>query len=141
MNKIRSEVMAQLVQTCRDASAAGKDGIAEIERCFPGTPIEVATDAWCRASEESVEAWWQSVEKTIEIAAIRQALLTAPAVDPGAGSDSSDFFETSIIWAIRHLQEALVCFHSNERARFRSSMQKFGGCANAMLDTYSEVKL
>lgn len=91
MSPVREQVLAQLTQVCRDARAAGKDGMDEIERCFPGTPIEVACDAWCRSNDEATEAWWQSVERTIEIHVVKEALLTAPVTDLGAASNSSDF--------------------------------------------------
>lgn len=62
-----------------------------------------------------------------------------PITDLGASSNSSDFFETSAVWAILHLREALTRFNAGEQAEFRRAMQKFGACAKAMLDTLPEV--
>lgn len=136
----REQVMAQLVQLCRDANAAGRDGMSEIERCFPGTPIEVATEAWLTANGEDVEAWWQAIEKTIDGAVIKQALLAqaADVIDHSIEADA--FLDGSITWAIHHLGEARRQLHARDHAAFHEAIRKFGACAKALLDTVPEVR-
>ncbi len=83
MSDVRKQVMAEIVNFMRDARARGDDAYKAAERNFPGIPSEVVVDAWLTLNDEETEAWWQSVEKTIEVEIIKNAL-AAPKKDGGA---------------------------------------------------------
>ena len=63
---IRKQVMAHILGAMTEADAAGHDSFAIGRRMFPEVPIEVITEAWLEIENRKVEAWWQSVERTID---------------------------------------------------------------------------
>jgi hypothetical protein len=71
---IQGRVFAELVRVCREATAQGRDGLQAIYAAFPGVPGLVAGEAWAEAQEEDAEAWWNTVEKTIDAEVIPKAI-------------------------------------------------------------------
>lgn len=74
--EIREQVVGQMVAVGLEASKNGKDPWAAIESTFPGTPADVIADAWVKVSDGETEAWWNSVEKTIDGEIIRRAIVS-----------------------------------------------------------------
>lgn len=70
----REEVMAELVAIAREGMALGASAPSYLMEKFPDLPEVVATEAWMRAEAADVEAWWRSVERTIDGEIIRRAL-------------------------------------------------------------------
>lgn len=73
-SKVREEVMAELTAFIFAANARGEDGYKAAERAFPGVPDTVLILAMLDADEQKTEAWWQTVERTIDGEIIRNAL-------------------------------------------------------------------
>lgn len=71
---IRAQVMAEIMTTIREAEDAGQDGYAEARRVYPAVPTSVIAEAWARVGSDRDEAWWASVERTIEGEVIRRAI-------------------------------------------------------------------
>lgn len=71
---MREQVILRMADVASEAISQGQDGFTAIERAFPGTPIEIITQAWLKATDAETEAWWQSVERTIEAAVIDNAV-------------------------------------------------------------------
>jgi hypothetical protein len=67
-SKIRDEVMAHLVASIRES------GYDATRRAFPDVPVMILAEADTTASSEECEAWWQSIEKTIDGEIIKNAL-------------------------------------------------------------------
>ena len=71
---VRTEVKAEIIAVCREAKAKGDDGWKAVEARFPGIPPDVVAEAWLAVEDEATEAWWQTVERTIDGEIIRNAL-------------------------------------------------------------------
>jgi len=71
--KLRAEVMAHMTATAAVAIERGEDGTQAVLAAYPGTPVEVATEAWWNASQAATERWWQAMEKTIDAEVIQRA--------------------------------------------------------------------
>lgn len=71
---IRKQVLAQLVAYMATAQAEGCDPYSAAEEAFPGTPVAVLGEAWAELDCLNVEAWWQTIEKTIDAELIVRAL-------------------------------------------------------------------
>ncbi len=67
-------VIAEVIQVIKEAEKAGLDSMAEVRRRFPGIPDGVYWSAWCKLQDEDAEAWWDTLEKTIEGEIIKRAL-------------------------------------------------------------------
>lgn len=76
-DKIRKEVMAEIIDTYRAAKARGADEWKAVEAAFPGIPTDVTAEAMMAVEDEASEAWWQTVERTIDGEVIRNALAKA----------------------------------------------------------------
>lgn len=63
-----------------------------------------------------------------------------PQSPPGGGTSSTEFIESSITWAIYHLDEARRRLKAGEIPEFHCAFRKFGACAKALLDTVPEVR-
>jgi hypothetical protein len=63
-----------------------------------------------------------------------------PTVAPGDGVKSTEFIESSIEWAVHHLDEARHRLKAGEIPEFHCAIRKFGACAKALLDTVPEVR-
>ncbi|WP_029074473.1 hypothetical protein [Kaistia adipata] len=71
---IRAQVMDEIMTTIRTAEDAGQDGYAEARRVYPAVPTSVIAEAWARVGHDRDEAWWASVERTIEGEIIQRAI-------------------------------------------------------------------
>lgn len=71
---IRQQVLNHMADVAKADIDQGGSGFGAIERAFPGTPIEVVTEAWLMADNQSVDEWWQMVEKTIDAEAVAVAV-------------------------------------------------------------------
>jgi hypothetical protein len=69
-------VKAAIIQTIAEAQARGLgDGVDAARQAFPGTPEAVLYECWWALEDQQVEAWWRSLERTIDGEVIRNALL------------------------------------------------------------------
>ena len=73
-DQIRKEVMAEIISLMAAATERGEDGWKVVEQSFPGIPSDVVAEAWVHVTNAETEAWWQSVERTIDGEVIRNAL-------------------------------------------------------------------
>lgn len=76
-SEIRKEVMAHIIDFMTEAEQAGRDPYKAAKEAFPGTPDLVLTEAWMELDDRHVEAWWQSIEKTIDGEIITKALASS----------------------------------------------------------------
>lgn len=76
-NDTRKQVEAAIIQVIADAEAQGVDGVTAANRAFPGTPDTVLWGCWSEWESQRTEAWWQSVERTIDGEVIRNAIAEA----------------------------------------------------------------
>ena len=76
-SQTRHEVMAEIIKTGRAARNRGADPWKAIEAAYPGIPSDVVADAWVQIEGDATEAWWQTVERTIDGEIIRNALTTS----------------------------------------------------------------
>ena len=74
MSDVRKQVMAQIVAFMARAEAGGMDPYRAAKHAFPGTPASVLGEACAELDHEHTEAWWQSIEKTIDGEVITRAL-------------------------------------------------------------------
>lgn len=71
---IRKQVLAQIIDVMASADAVGQDTVKAAEFAFPGTPSDVIYAAWVEFESAKTEAWWQTIERTIDSEVIRRAL-------------------------------------------------------------------
>jgi hypothetical protein len=71
---IRTEVIEHLVDIMREAESRGRDSIDAAHEAYPGIPDAVVWEAWALLERRKEEAWWQTVERTIEGEVIHRAL-------------------------------------------------------------------
>lgn len=72
--EIRRQAMASIIEAMAEAEAQGQDAFAAGRRMFSEVPIEIIAEASVEIDARKVEAWWQSVEKTIDGEIIRRAI-------------------------------------------------------------------
>lgn len=78
MSTTRQQVKASIIACIADAQAWGLgDGVHAARLAFPGTPESVLWECWAELDGDQVEAWWQSVERTIDGEIIRNAVAAA----------------------------------------------------------------
>lgn len=70
----RKQVLALIAETMALAMADGRDPWSAAEAEFPGTPYSVLGEAFCAASDAEEEAWWRTIERTIDGEVIRNAI-------------------------------------------------------------------
>ncbi|TXN72957.1 hypothetical protein [Methylobacterium sp. WL6] len=70
----RTQVLAAIVTCMADAMAQGRDGFAAAAAEFPGTPGGVLGEAYAVACDAQEEAWWRTIERTIDGEVIREAV-------------------------------------------------------------------
>lgn len=75
----RKQVEAAIIQCIAEAEAQGLDGVKAATHAFPGTPDTVLWGCWSEWESQRTEAWWQSVERTIDSEVIRNAVAAANA--------------------------------------------------------------
>lgn len=76
-DEIRRQVKARIMEVMRTAKSAGMDAWKVAERTFPGTPTDVIAECWCNVEEEATEAWWEAVEKTVDLELAQRAIASA----------------------------------------------------------------
>ena len=74
---VRREVMAEIAAFMAEAEARGEDGWNATALAYPGIPSDVLAEVWCAFEDQKTEAWWQSIERTIDGEVIRNALASA----------------------------------------------------------------
>jgi hypothetical protein len=74
---IRKQVMAAIVGCMSDAIRRGDNPFDAAQREFPGTPGGVLGEALYEAESAEEEAWWQTIERTIDGEVIRNAIAGA----------------------------------------------------------------
>lgn len=73
--QLREDVVSAMAAVAYEAEKAGNDGWKAIEDKFPGTPSEVFAVAYVRATDQATEEWWQQVERTVDVEAVRKAVV------------------------------------------------------------------
>jgi hypothetical protein len=74
LNETRQAVLAEIINVMAAAKARGEDEMAAARATFPGTPEPVLWSAWCELDNAAVEAWWETVERTIDAELVRKAI-------------------------------------------------------------------
>ncbi|MFC5556484.1 hypothetical protein [Methylobacterium iners] len=77
MSNVRQQVRAAIVACMSNAIAEGRDPWGAARAEFPGTPMGVLGEAFGDAMNAEEEAWWQTVERTIDVEVIRSAIAGA----------------------------------------------------------------
>lgn len=72
--EIRDQVIAQVIEVIKQARDSGEDERSVVFRTFPGLPDQVYWDAFCDLDAADVNAWWETVEKTIDGEIIKNAI-------------------------------------------------------------------
>lgn len=72
--EIRDQVIAQVIEVIKQARDNGEDELPTVMRTFPGLPEQVYWDAFCALDNAEVNAWWETVEKTIDGEIIKNAI-------------------------------------------------------------------
>ena len=86
--KIRAEVMETFKDVFRQAGD-DNERMAAARAAFPGTPEVVLIEAMLDVDSERLEAWWQTVERTIDGELVKRAIADAsknPAQEVGGDS-------------------------------------------------------
>jgi hypothetical protein len=76
-SQTRKEVMAEIISTMKAAKDRGQDEWSAAKRAFPGIPTFVLAEALAEFDASEAEAWWETVERTIDGEIIRNALAKA----------------------------------------------------------------
>lgn len=76
-DEIRRQVKARIMEVMRVAEAQGLDGYKAAERAFPGTPDMVLIECGVELDCAAVDAWWEAVEKTIDVELAQRAIAAA----------------------------------------------------------------
>lgn len=76
---IREQVKAAIISTMADAEKAGRCPLAAAEAAYPGTPGMVLGGCFAEMQMSQEDAWWETVERTIDGDLIRNAVATAAA--------------------------------------------------------------
>tara|TARA_R110000803_G_scaffold96261_1_gene164371 strand:- start:798 stop:1040 length:243 start_codon:yes stop_codon:yes gene_type:complete len=71
---IRKEVMAHFVEIAENAEKSGADGLVTLQKQFPDVPVSILAEASVEATMNADEAWWQQIEKTIDVEMMKKAL-------------------------------------------------------------------
>lgn len=73
---IRQQVRAAITACMYSAITEGRCPWDAARAAFPGTPEQVLGEAFCDASDAEEEAWWRTIERTIDVEVIRAAITT-----------------------------------------------------------------
>lgn len=79
MPDTRKQVFAQIIATMEEAQARGLNPMTVARHTYRGIPSGVLGEALAELSMREDEAWWQTVERTIDGELIRNAIATAGA--------------------------------------------------------------
>ena len=82
---VREEVMATVIEVCVDAQAQGLDGWKAIEAAFPGIPAEVTAEAFMECEDRKTKAWWEQVERTVNVEVLHRAITAAGGSETAGG--------------------------------------------------------
>lgn len=72
--EIRAAVIGQLVAVMKDAEAQGCNAMLSAQETYPDVPYLVVLEAWLQVDADKTDAWWRSIEKTIDGEIVRRAL-------------------------------------------------------------------
>lgn len=72
--EIREQVVAQVIEVIKQARDNGEDDMKAVSRTFPGLPEQVYWQAWSDLEDAELNAWWDTVEKTIDGEIIKNAI-------------------------------------------------------------------
>lgn len=74
--RLKQEIVATMITDIRKkASETGSENyIALADSMFPDVPESLRIEAWMALDDEDEEAWWQTVERTIDGEVIRNAI-------------------------------------------------------------------
>ncbi|TXN07385.1 hypothetical protein FV222_02470 [Methylobacterium sp. WL103] len=76
-SNIRQQVLTQIIATMEHAIANVCDPMEAGARAFPGTPFEVLCRAELEVEDRRTEAWWRTIERTIDVGGIEPAITGA----------------------------------------------------------------
>jgi hypothetical protein len=72
----RRQVKAAIIDCMVKANAEGRDEFEAARTEFPGVPVSVLGECAAEADDIEVEAWWRTVERTIDGELIKNAVAT-----------------------------------------------------------------
>ncbi|WP_020187821.1 hypothetical protein [Methylopila sp. 73B] len=67
-------VLAQIITVMEAADAQGVDPWMAAEGVYPTVPTDVIAEAWCQFEAAKTDAWWRSMEQTIDGEIVKRAL-------------------------------------------------------------------
>lgn len=73
--QLERELLATMCRHLKEAKAGGSINLHdELEKAFPDVPDLVRFEAVVEFESEEVEAWWETLEKTIDGEILRRAI-------------------------------------------------------------------
>ncbi|WP_156420081.1 hypothetical protein [Aureimonas sp. N4] len=81
MTDMRKQIMAEMTKVAAEAIARGENGLQAVQSAFPGVPLIVAVEAEMDADNAKTEAWWQTIERTIDGELVRRGIASAAEED------------------------------------------------------------
>lgn len=72
--KLKAEIMATVVEFMLQAEAQGLHPYDAAKAAFPGMPTDLLIDAEMAVHDQRDEAWWQTVERTIDGEILHRAI-------------------------------------------------------------------
>lgn len=81
MSDIRRQGRAEIIRVMLEADARGEEPSTAAETAFPGAPDSVIWGAWSEFDDAKTNAWWETLERTIDGEVIRSAVVAIAASD------------------------------------------------------------
>lgn len=70
---VREQIKAAVMKVMDDAENIGRDPMIAARQAFPDFPEGALWECWAEWDTFRMEAWWQSMEKTIDAEAVNGA--------------------------------------------------------------------
>lgn len=86
MSSARQQVKAEIIRMIADAQAAGLgNGVAAVHRAYPDIPEMILWECWTDLDLQRQDAWWETIERTIDGEIIRRAIASPVESSSGGG--------------------------------------------------------
>jgi len=72
--EIKEQVLAHLIKVIEEANELGLDGASVARKMYPDIPSSVIASAEVATWSRAENAWWESVERTIDGEIIKNAI-------------------------------------------------------------------
>lgn len=70
---VREQIKAAVMKVMDDAENSGRDPMTAARQAFPDFPEGALWECWAEWDTFRMEAWWQSMEKTIDAEVVNDA--------------------------------------------------------------------